>query len=374
MGAEAGYSTETIFFGGHSLGGIVLESYISGHADIANGIALIGTWLPDLLGEKLMGNNEYPVPVLTAIGELDGGGLSYLRREAEETAQLPGSVTSFSKTVLVPQVNHAQVASGEIDQGVIDNDIDAELTEDEAHHMYGERLADWLVLNALHLGLVSQDDALPALANFVEYEAATAEFLVPFNMAHEKEQVGLHSEFVTNVPTFLGYKPNVKESDGNILISTYLYFNYDSDVLDFNNHLSASTVKAKMKLADSIYTLLGLPERGEMMTCAEINAKTMEYAISIASETALERMNLKGRSLTFVEDKVYSWGGISWEYSGGLQWTLNDDNSVELESARLTSEPNFPLFPGEHYCDLLSPYRALEWIYIESVRHTMQFS
>ena len=52
--AEAGYSTETIFFGGHSLGGIVLESYISGHADIANGIALIGTWLPDLLGEKLM--------------------------------------------------------------------------------------------------------------------------------------------------------------------------------------------------------------------------------------------------------------------------------------------------------------------------------
>merc|ERR1712106_1115165 len=103
-------------------------------------------------------------------------------------------------------------------------------------------------------------------------------------------------------PTFLGYKPNVKESDGNILISTYLYFNYDSDVLDFNNHLSASTVKAKMKLADSIYPLLDLPERGEMMTCAEMNAK--------------------GRSLTFVEDKVYSWGGISWEYSGGLQWTL----------------------------------------------------
>ena len=64
-----------------------------------------------------------------------------------------------------------------------------------------------------------------------------------------------------------------------------------------------------MKLADSIYPLLDLPERGEMMTCAEINAKTMEYAISIASETALERMNLKGRSLTFVEDKVYSWGG-----------------------------------------------------------------
>ena len=93
-----------------------------------------------------------------------------------------------------------------------------------------------------------------------------------------------------------------------------------------------------MKVADSIYPLLDLPERGVMMTCAEINAKTMEYAISIASETALERMNLKGRSLTFVEDRVFSWGGLSWEYSGGLQWTLNDDNSVELESARYASE------------------------------------
>ena len=28
-------STERVFFGGHSLGGIVLESYISGHAELA---------------------------------------------------------------------------------------------------------------------------------------------------------------------------------------------------------------------------------------------------------------------------------------------------------------------------------------------------
>ena len=98
---------------------------------------------------------------------------------------------------------------------------------------------------------------------------------------------------------------------------------------------SFSTVKAKMKLADSIYPLLGLPERDEMMKCAELNAKTMEYALSIASETALERMTTKGRSLTFGDDIVYVWGGIAWEYSGGIQWTLSDDDSsVELKSPR----------------------------------------
>ena len=93
-------------------------------------------------------------------------------------------------------MNHAQVASGEVDQGVIDNDIDPELTEDEAHQMYGQRVADWLTLNGLHLGLISQADALPALERFVEYEAETTRFLEPFNIAYRKEQVGLHSEFV----------------------------------------------------------------------------------------------------------------------------------------------------------------------------------
>ena len=101
-----------------------------------------------------------------------------------------------------------------------------------------------------------------------------------------------------------------------------------------NHQAWLSTVKAKMKLADSIYPLLGLPERHQVVTCAQLNTKTMDYALSISSQTALERMNLKGRSLIFGEDVVYAWGGIAWEYSGGIKWKLNDDNSVELSSAR----------------------------------------
>jgi hypothetical protein len=50
-------------------------------------------------------DKEYPVPVLTAIGELDGGGLSYLRREWEETAALPQDKRLLTKTILVPQVS-----------------------------------------------------------------------------------------------------------------------------------------------------------------------------------------------------------------------------------------------------------------------------
>ena len=65
------------------------------------------------------------------------------------------------------------MASGEVDQGVVDNDIDAEIPEADAHENYAVRMSDWLTLNALHLGLLTQDQAGPALLNFVQYEADT---------------------------------------------------------------------------------------------------------------------------------------------------------------------------------------------------------
>ena len=105
--ADTGLNTQNVFFAGHSLGGVVLESWVrtGSNADLTKGIALLGTWLPNLLGRSSdVRSNEYPVPVLTAIGELDGGGLSYLIREVRETQALPTSVTAFSKTIYVPQV------------------------------------------------------------------------------------------------------------------------------------------------------------------------------------------------------------------------------------------------------------------------------
>ena len=66
-------------------------------------------------------------------------------------------------------------------------------------------------------------------------------------------------------------QPNVETSAGIVRITTYTFLEYDTDVLDFNNHLSAKTVKSKMKLADAIYPLIGLPERGNILPCSEIN-------------------------------------------------------------------------------------------------------
>ena len=91
------------------------------------------------------------------------------------------------------------MASGEVDQGVIDNDIDPELPEEEAHALYGARVADWLALAALQLGVLSAEQAQGAELRFSGYTQDTATFLQPFVLAHQSEQRGDTSPYVEDV-------------------------------------------------------------------------------------------------------------------------------------------------------------------------------
>lgn len=47
-----------------------------------------------------------------------------------------------------------------------------------------------------------------------------------------------------------------------------------------------------------------------------------------------------------------------------------NDTHTRLYSTSLISEPDFIIHSaaGMHYCDLLSPFRALEWIYITGLQ------
>ena len=50
-----------------------------------------------------------------------------------------------------------------------------------------------------------------------------------------------------------------------------------------------------MKLADYIYEeVLGMEGKDEVLSCSEFNRRSLEYAASLASETALARMAERG--------------------------------------------------------------------------------
>ena len=93
---------------GHSLGGIVLETWAKDNADMSTGIILYGSYLANGFG----GNgdtNVFPVPVLTAMGSLDGGALSYVTREARESHN-PGMI--FRKIMQYSQISIIKLRKG----------------------------------------------------------------------------------------------------------------------------------------------------------------------------------------------------------------------------------------------------------------------
>ncbi len=66
VNSEAGFDTTRVLMAGHSLGGIVMKSYVDEHPDKASAILLFGSYLDDTDSDS----NIFPVPVLTAVGNL----------------------------------------------------------------------------------------------------------------------------------------------------------------------------------------------------------------------------------------------------------------------------------------------------------------
>ena len=64
------------------------DHILQDHADKAAGIILIGSYLPDLFGDQ---SNQFPVPVLTVVGELDGLTISYVYRSVRALYQIKGN-------------------------------------------------------------------------------------------------------------------------------------------------------------------------------------------------------------------------------------------------------------------------------------------
>ena len=171
-------STERVFQAGHSLGGIVLETWAKDNADLSVGILLFGSYLPN----GFFGNgdtNVFPVPVLTAMGSLDGGALSYITREAieAEDPQLEGKYP----VLVIANVNHGQVASGVIPDTVIENDIDAEVDNEEAFRRYAGAAVSFMVTSRGGESEFSTEIVEEQSEILETLKSYTKDFLVPFN-------------------------------------------------------------------------------------------------------------------------------------------------------------------------------------------------
>jgi hypothetical protein len=134
-------------------------------------------------------------------------------------------------------------------------------------------------------------------------------------------------------------------------------------------------MKAKLLSRQSIQTAAGnktadFHEDDEVGSrCAEINQEALNWALKHANPSSLERYNRVGKKLVIGSDLgPYNAGPLwIWYY---MQYKDNADKTETLlQSPMMRTPTDYPIAEarGFHYCKLLSPFRALEWIYVDSL-------
>ena len=146
------------------------------------------------------------------------------------------------------------------------------------------------------------------------------------------------------------------------------------------NETSAYTGSGHKEMEETLEELDGL----DAARCAEINQAALDTAYDMLPEGTRARYDKYGQAMKVKEggDKGVCAAGPCWIWSP-LVYDDQGDDGVQLSSPSF-AEPNKNPFPcgeantendkrlpcpaGMHYCKLLSPARAVEWMYVDSMR------
>ncbi|ESO97510.1 hypothetical protein LOTGIDRAFT_228186 [Lottia gigantea] len=419
----AGMKTNNVFVAGHSLGGVFVGNYGKSNSKLVKGIILFASYLTK--GNKLA---DYPVPVLTVSGDLDG--LTRCTRIADTFEELKGDVAKRNDAkyrtpvIIMTGVNHGQFASGTMPSNVLNYDLASEISATAAFLLISKNTADFMVTSVgtpgsaltsaksrLDQAYARTDDFLKPLLDMKRNDVnpqgssnwtISAQYLIS---GLDKSVLKVTNKEASQLP-FVESKPEVKTASSYESINTHAHLSYANNLMDVSTVMSApDSLDAKLKSKAAVYKALPKgykPPSSANVTCLDINKAVprksfvfgcyillclqedtfrafqhtlllkfqaaWSLALRNSSKLAVKRFqDRKARAMKFAKDQVFS-TGIQWVLSSASWKETTSD--VTFQSTALVSKVDaFPAaFAGMHYCKLLSPYRAMEWIYVDSLR------
>jgi hypothetical protein len=172
--------------------------------------------------------------------------------------------------------------------------------------------------------------------------------------------------------------PCKSESGCTINVTTVSFPVYSKlDGLDTGfYYTSASELKVKLKSRQSLWLAAGRQHVDFNQTdvsvnnCADINRLSYQWALDHAGPKALARFKAIGEPLDFGDDIFLGNAGPVW-IENPLQYNeAKDKSKVTIQSPCSHTPVNYSIASaaGYHYCKVLSPARAMEWIYIDGLR------
>lgn len=414
-----------LFFGGHSLGGVMVQDYVNSNSDGILGQILMGASL-----QRKYRKSDFPVSTLAIAGTFDG--LYRITRMAEELYNRCSSDETRFPVVAIDGMNHMQFASGKAPALVQNRDLIAVLNFSQAHDAAAEVISDFLTSivepeNSRMVQHVKNSRVLyePIVRAF-EYEggryfnaptqkggpsencpkggckgpgsqwAITAQNILASDprLSDLEIKLDVTNEFVqlSSLPPFGEYHlPSItKETENVRLLKTYSQNAWSYDPLDtafFPE--SASEIGTKMMSRQCVLIRGANVSKSEAPFslddpdfCAIINEEAFNWALDAASKDASSRFASYGQRLIYGKDSQKS-GGPFW-IDARLEFnskTLSTgENVIEVVSPMIKTSYDFPIIPPfpdpacYHYCKLMSPARAMEWIYLDGLRLNMGLS
>jgi hypothetical protein len=179
--------------------------------------------------------------------------------------------------------------------------------------------------------------------------------------------------------------PNVR-FDLFVCLFWFFYVPAQSNSQSQQQATSALELRAKLKSRQTLWEASGLGKQDADKTdkknytiCRSINQMALDWALENAESDVVAEYKRSGEPLVMVDDKEATIGitGPQWikdELVFNRVQVGENQTQVEVQSWKF-DVGKFPvttkyLPSGMHYCKLLSPARAMEWIYTDSHRHS----
>ncbi|GIL62576.1 hypothetical protein Vafri_16759 [Volvox africanus] len=399
-----------LILAGHSLGGAMVQDWVAANSHRVSAQVLLGSFLTRKYREHV-----YPVPTLTVGAELDG--LCRITRIAEayyhqQMDPYPGMAAEDFPVVVIEGANHMQFASGNPPPLVKARDLDSEISPNEAHDAISKVIVAYLA-NQIEKKAIIMSGPAELLAPIVSslqlegnynlkkpcYNDAPSsacqvgcpwsEMTSQKNMSDLPKNVSVrvmdefHPVSQTNPIHLPHILNNCTKDQENCVLEMTTVTEAVYEVLDRLDtgffSVSAYELRTKMNSRQASYLAAGFKDAdfqkldANPTRCADINQLAIKWALRNAPVKSVARYYSIGRQLVVGDDLG--------PYNAGPFWIWNDmhyNNQKDAEGTlqRVVRSPTMrtpiPYFikaaEGFHYCKVLSPARALEWIMVDSLR------
>merc|ERR1711988_324482 len=171
----------------------------------------------------------------------------------------------------------------------------------------------------------------------------------------------------------------------NVTTVTMPMYEAGDDDDDFYTPITPLEMRTKLKSRESLWDIVGMSVSSSNDTdgtsiCQEINQAALDWALANAGQGAKAYYESVGEPLVIVADTTATIGATGPEWIDDvLKWTRTNTSSgvgtqMEVGSwdfiVSNINKGNVPWYitAGYHYCKTLSPARAMEWIYVDSLR------